>query len=821
MSPHALLATRLSVCLAACFALAASAAAQNDDPAGLPTELGKSYGFSGLQVSRFNDGLVGLSSGDLDGDGIADLAVINNGRSRLELLLRQREGEAPGEGATVEGEKFNELPDEAFFHRVSFPVDEKIGSLAVADMDGDGRAELLFLGTTGWLTIAAHGVRSDDPNARTLRRVRLPDESGGVVRVGDVDGDGRPDVLVGGKKDTWLVRQTGVNEFGEPVTLPNATTEPDGFELVDIDGDGKLDLLYVKLESQWPLRWRAGQGDGRFGRELSSRFASLRTYAVGDADGDGRKDVAAVRRQSGRVTLLHCQPPEAGAGPLALTTVSQVPFDHIADEDRRDMGLADLDGDGRLDLVVTEPSAARALVFSGVDGTPVVNAALLGASHPRLLERADGSRALVLAAPDEGAVGLAAVEASGRLGFPAALAPPVAGAGGTAAAAATGEGDAGSGGSASGDSSKSSTAAGADKPELLALDVAPPADGEPAAIWLITGAGKGRSRAYTLVRMDEQGHASRSEKLADLKVDPRDLWLLDLDRDGRRDALVFIPSELPRILLAQADGSFKDLNVAQLPGLGLLKGLERAALGWGDVDGDGSPELLVPGPNFARGFHLDAAGNPVVVGQFNLPTPMAQVACVAVADLDGDGRREVVLAERTQKLLYVLQRDANGESAVVSRGDLGEFVPRAILVDDGARGPGATGDRLVLAGSDRFGLVQAGAGDPALQPQLDFEVPVKNAYVNDLALGDVNGDGTPDLVMAETSRHQIAIAAVHPDALEFALRFRVYEQRLFESERGGQEPREVLLADVTGDGRTDLALLVHDRLIVYPQEGPP
>jgi hypothetical protein len=37
--------------------------------------------------------------------------------------------------------------------------------------------------------------------------------------------------------------------------------------------------------------------------------------------------------------------------------------------------------------------------------------------------------------------------------------------------------------------------------------------------------------------------------------------------------------------------------------------------------------------------------------------------------------------------------------------------------------------------------------------------------------------------------------------------------------RGGRrEPHEILMADVTGDGRADLLLLLHDRLIVYPQE---
>ena len=36
-------------------------------------------------------------------------------------------------------------------------------------------------------------------------------------------------------------------------------------------------------------------------------------------------------------------------------------------------------------------------------------------------------------------------------------------------------------------------------------------------------------------------------------------------------------------------------------------------------------------------------------------------------------------------------------------------------------------------------------------------------------------------------------------------------------EGAAREPREVLVADVTDDGRPDLVLLVHDRLLVYPQ----
>ena len=50
-------------------------------------------------------------------------------------------------------------------------------------------------------------------------------------------------------------------------------------------------------------------------------------------------------------------------------------------------------------------------------------------------------------------------------------------------------------------------------------------------------------------------------------------------------------------------------------------------------------------------------------------------------------------------------------------------------------------------------------------------------------------------------------------------RWQVFEERSFRGRRGDQlEPREALIADVTGDGKNDLVLIVHDRILVYPQE---
>lgn len=243
--------------------------------------------------------------------------------------------------------------------RVNFslplPVGPDFGTVAAADMNLDGRTDLVGLSSD-----------LDRPNALS---VLLGDGNGGFVPaaefgpparerlavsllVADFDGDGRPDVALGGSDPNQrrpgsgitLLLGNGRGGFSERRDiLPGESVG----QLVagDFDGDGALDIA---AQFAFNLRLRRlivlyGDGSGGFGPPQTlpvfGRFADL---AADDLDGDGRDDLLVLGVPADALSVLR----STGAG-------FEPPEPFPAGADVNDLTSADLDLDGDTDAVVT------------------------------------------------------------------------------------------------------------------------------------------------------------------------------------------------------------------------------------------------------------------------------------------------------------------------------------------------------------------------------------------------------------------------------------------------------------------------------------
>jgi hypothetical protein len=175
-----------------------------------------------------------------------------------------------------------------------------------ADFDRDGFPDVLFVAEDDM----AHSFFLGGPGGRFVDATeRLPARSeGNGLAIGDVNGDGLPDVVVGnsggsqrgeqrrsGRNFLWLndARRPGRFVDATAMGLPAVDDDTQGVTLADLDGDGDLDMV-VANETP-PSRLLVNDGRGRFTEHperLELRVPlETRQAHVFDATGDGHPDI--------------------------------------------------------------------------------------------------------------------------------------------------------------------------------------------------------------------------------------------------------------------------------------------------------------------------------------------------------------------------------------------------------------------------------------------------------------------------------------------------------------------------------------------------
>jgi len=754
------------------------------------------YGFRGMEIYKLDDQTGDLTPCDLDGDGLMDLVVANNDKAKIEVLLRRREKVPPKE---LQGEKLpNDLLDDQYFERKEILTEKQVLSLAVADLDGDGRLDVAYYGKPEELVVAFGDGKGAFPRTK-----RWPLEDGLDVAAGDLDGDGRADLVLLTATATSILYQSADGALREPVKLPHSEKGMDGVMVVDLDGDGRKDLVLVDAGSPRSVRARFQRADGSLGPEIAFETTPWRVIDFVDLDPAPGMETLVVQRNSGVMRALRLAPDKERT---LLGSVETYAFEAGGSGKDRSLAIGDLNGDKRMDVVVTEPGSAQVAVYlqdaAGGLGGRRLFPSLSSSDAVRVADLdGDGRGEVLVLSSAEKALGVSRWEADGRLPFPTMLDTS-----GVPKAFDVGDLD------------------GDGKADLAVIVQGPDDKKVRAQIFLQRG-GEGASGAGA----GGEGPGAEAAKAAEfplvlaqtvqletVKDPPEDMLIMDIDQDGRNDLLLFDSREAMRVFRQDKEGGFTDEAAKGTRYRGdLAYGATRGSASPGDVDGDGKPELLLASKNFTRALVLDADGGLTVKDQANAASPRAQVKGGAALDLDGDGKAEVVLYDREGKTVSVLKRDTAGVFTVAENAPVGELDFKALHAAD-LDGDGK--EDLLLFGKERFAVLRAGGVRKTLQEIASYETPARDAALWVFAVGDMNGDGKPDVAIIDRGNRGIEIVSYDPkDGFKQALHWTIYEKKLHEERRTQGGPHDLVIADFDGDGKQDIALLVQDRLIVYPQ----
>ena len=283
-----------------------------------------------------------IALGDVTGDGKPDLVVQDANRGAINLLRNDGRGGFSGPGnfgtdrypndvaiADLNGDGRNDIatangtgtvsvlisakPD--FAAHVDYPVGKGTGSIVAADLNGDGRPDLAVAnwgipGEAG--NVAALWNRGDGTFDPAVTYSIGAHKLATGIAAGDLDGDGRVDLAVVDYTSQYLIV---LSNLGNRSFAPNAEffagTEPIAVAIGDVDGMWGLDLVcanYV-MSGNGTANVLINGGTGRFANpQLFGAGASPMDVAVGELNGDGRLDIVIANEVGASVSVLLSAP---------------------------------------------------------------------------------------------------------------------------------------------------------------------------------------------------------------------------------------------------------------------------------------------------------------------------------------------------------------------------------------------------------------------------------------------------------------------------------------------------------------------------------
>lgn len=733
--------------------------------------------FDGPEVVKLDWNTSSPRAGDFNGDGLQDLVLINQDRARIEFLLQRKEGSKLGAPErTSRTDRWNPILEVSRLDKQPLVIGQSAWSLAVGDWNGDGRPDIAYTNDDDKLVLRTQSKPGDWSQKKEFVLDSTSEDSDVLLAL-DLNGDKKDDIALLTNTRLMVWHQSENNAWSEAKTYVLGQSSCGGLRSGDLNGDGKIDLFYTAPESD-ALLVRLQQPGGGFGQEWRLEMPASRSWVhaikLGSSTG-----LVWIRNDTGMVEISR------------LTTAKTQPDTDFAATIRHAMpspdnkngatAYADLNGDKLPDVILAEPKNARLWFFAGrVGGGFEEGREFPSLSGVESLVAADvdddGQVELLLLSPAEKSIGLSRWQKD-RLTYPEVIHQTT--------------------------------------DTLLALHAGAVGDAKETSVLALTEA-KSKVSLLTLNwNTADKKFKSSSQELISSPAKPNALRTLDADQDGRTDLVLFSSIGSMQILLSQKDNKVPFKRAEGLPD-NLLSKLSPIAMTSADLDGDGKAEIIVAKDQLARAFRIGTDGKAVTVEQFNAPDTNAKISSIIVNPSKAGAKPQVLLADPANGQIYEMNADKDGVYRSSHTHPVSSLTPEQCHFITTEQG-----QALLLIGKSSFEISPLTGTILKLETVTTFDSELQDINATDLiAAPFAKGDNDDILLIDSTKSRVLELFQAQPSApptWTSALYFRVFEQDpQFRGKTGlASEPHDYTVIDLNGDGKLDLALLVHDRLLLY------
>jgi len=717
------------------------------------------YGFVGPRIIKAHKNANTLYARDINADGISDLVYLKPDASEIVLLLRGKDGN--------------------YTENVVAP-DRNVRKLVLGQFNGDKRVDLAFIEPGEHVIVLYQDKKGKFGQEREF------DAKATDLYAGDLNGDGRDDLIALSEESFLCFYQKPGHALPRPVKIANPCKAVRLLDAADLDGNGMTDIIlrHPSRRSVLPVRFQTARGV--FAMEVQFETKDhVPVRACRLRPGDKKARLLSIRNRTHALKLLELrQEPNP-----KLTMSLPRTFGFSNSTSKKCFAVADFTGKGKREVLVVDSATAQMSLYvqddRGLTGEFNSFPCLADVSQIAVIQSQDGKKsAVVMASPEEKILAVTETNAKGAFPFPVKIEASRIPAG----VVALGE-----------------------KGGVVELAVLEKEKKDAFRLVLLK---RGQDKKYS--RAEKPIHESRGSHIEAVRA-------VQANGDGKTDILLFVRYSDPILLIRQLDGAFGKADEMKGFERGLFTRLKPSALSQADVDGDGVLEMLLARKNFARGLAMDSMGAVSVKTQYNGAEPTSRIVRAEMLDVDADGHEDVLLFDAAKGGLEisVMTEDKSGIHTHQKTFPIGAMTLSEVFKADFN---GDKRDDLLLAADDRMAVILAGSADPKLVTVAAYKTKIKDGSYLTFYSGDVGGDAASEILAVESNKHFLEILSFDGEKIKQELSFKIYEKRedifrgFFFRQSGQTEPKSLRVADVDGDGLRDVAILIHENILIYRRE---
>ncbi|WP_026903893.1 FG-GAP-like repeat-containing protein [Pedobacter glucosidilyticus] len=714
-----------------------------------------------------------VAIGDLDGDGKPDLSVVNQGSNSISILRN----------TSTSGS----ITSSSFAAKVDFNTEASPTSLAIGDLDGDGKPDLLVTSqnsnivsvfrntsTNGSITIQSFAGKVDFPTEANPSSVAL----------GDLDGDDKTDFVVTNQNsnNVSLFRNTSTSgtitssSFAAKVNFTTGTN-PTSIAIGDLDGDGKPDLAVANRASN---NVSILYNTSNIGAITSSSFAEKVDFAtsnfpysvaIGDLDGDNKADLAVANFNSNSISIFR----NSSTSGSITTSSFAAKVDFATGDSPLSVAIGDLDGDSKPDLAVANLGSNNVSVFRNTDVLPPT----ITSFSP--LNAKPGDAVTIIGTNFN-------TTATNNVVFFGATKATV------TAASAT--------------SLTVTVPLGATYDFITLLN---------SEISLATQSLKKFNPIFAPAKTNITLTDFSPKQDFTAGTNPISVVHADLDGDGKPDLIVSNNNE-NTISIYHNTSSNGSINSASYTSkVDFATGSNPFFISISDIDGDGKPDIIVPNSNSSS---ISIFRNTSTTGSISSSSFAARVdftlgsstpLSVAIGDLDGDGKVDIATSNvsGSQNNISVLRNTSTaGNITSASFAPKVDFFvgfnPYTIVAAD-LDGDGKLDLATANFGSNNISVLRntsttGSINSSSFASKVDFITSDLPAFLN---VGDLDGDGKSDLVVTNFNSNDFSV--FHNTSTTGSITSGSFAAKV--DFTTGSTSSSIAIGDLNGDGKPDLAVV--------------